>query len=469
MKHNKTAVFWTAAIMAAVLFALLAMPWIQQTHGGALVERIDHGWVVDGVTVEGQSLGGLTYEEARKTLSAWIASQSGEELVLTYCGREERISLAAIGVSWDLDRAVYEAMTLGREGGILSRMEPSYTTVPLRLSYGTEQLHNAIAKTVAALNLGPIEPRAVPDPDDSTKLVFQEGAPGVIPDEEALCAAIERAVQQRDFTPIAVPGEERQPLWSLEEIKANTQRRAVFSTFYRCESQSDWARHYNINLMCEYTNGAVIGPGEVFSLNDAVGPRTDPRIWASAPGLMGGTAVDQLGGGICQYSTTLFNCAVLADLVIEERSPHSIPPAYVEKGRDSMINSGGPDLKLRNPTDYPMVILAQTQDDGQGQKRVTVELYGPTMGHTVSIESRVVRELPHTTVPEEVEDPGQVAPARKGYETELFAVYRDATGAVIKRQLIAKSTYYPAPQRILRSPASTPTPSQGLAPENQFQ
>ena len=39
MKHNKTAVFWTAAIMAAVLFALLAMPWIQQTHGGALVER----------------------------------------------------------------------------------------------------------------------------------------------------------------------------------------------------------------------------------------------------------------------------------------------------------------------------------------------------------------------------------------------------------------------------------------------
>ena len=71
--------------------------------------------------------------------------------------------------------------------------------------------------------------------------------------------------------------------------------------------------------------------------------------------------------------------------------------------------------------------------------------------------------------PEEVEDPGQVAPARKGYETELFAVYRDATGAVIKRQLIAKSTYYPAPQRILRSPASTPTPSQELAPENQFQ
>ena len=103
MKHNKTAVFWTAAIMAAVLFALLAMPWIQQTHGGALVERIAPGWVVDGVTVEGRSLGGLTYEEARKTQSAWIASQSGEELVLTYCGREERISLAAIGVSWDVD------------------------------------------------------------------------------------------------------------------------------------------------------------------------------------------------------------------------------------------------------------------------------------------------------------------------------------------------------------------------------
>lgn len=102
--------------------------------------------MVDGVTVEGRSLGGLTYEKAGRPCPPGLPPQSGEELVLTYCGREERISLAAIGVSWDVDRAVYEAMTLGREGGILSRMEPSYTAIPLRLSYGMEQLHNAIAK-----------------------------------------------------------------------------------------------------------------------------------------------------------------------------------------------------------------------------------------------------------------------------------------------------------------------------------
>ena len=70
-----------------------------------------------------------------------------------------------------------------------------------------------------------------------------------------------------------------------------------------------------------------------------------------SPAISGGVYVDELGGGICQVSSTLFNAVARADLEITSWVNHSWPSSYVPIGCDATISTGGPDFKFRNNTE----------------------------------------------------------------------------------------------------------------------
>ncbi len=114
-------------------------------------------------------------------------------------------------------------------------------------------------------------------------------------------------------------------------------------------------RNVNIETAARAINNYLLLPGEIFSFNDAVGPRTAARGYEPAPIIVGNIIVPGLGGGICQVSSTLYNAVLEAELEVVERYPHSLPVGYVPPGRDATV-SDYLDFKFCNNSDHFVLI-----------------------------------------------------------------------------------------------------------------
>ena len=115
-----------------------------------------------------------------------------------------------------------------------------------------------------------------------------------------------------------------------------------------------WQRHENIVLALISINNQIVWPGETFSFNDVVGPRTPERGYRPAP-IIGGDGIG-FGGGICQVSTTLYNAVAKAGLQVVERHLHSSRVPYVAPGKDATVVYGAQNLRFINNLDHPVII-----------------------------------------------------------------------------------------------------------------
>ena len=105
----------------------------------------------------------------------------------------------------------------------------------------------------------------------------------------------------------------------------------------------------NINLAISKLNGVVIENGAEFSFNNTIGPMNEGNGFKKATGFdSNGKKIKISGGGICQISSTLYNCALIAGFDITERHPHSKRVYYVPKDKDATILYGSLDLKFVN-------------------------------------------------------------------------------------------------------------------------
>ncbi len=118
-------------------------------------------------------------------------------------------------------------------------------------------------------------------------------------------------------------------------------------------------RSQNIALATEKINNTVVFPGEVFSFNGVVGKRTKEKGYKKAPVIVKGELSEDIGGGICQVSSTLFNAVDQAGVKILERYHHSKRVPYVPQGRDATVSWYGPDFTFRNAYNQPLLIRAK--------------------------------------------------------------------------------------------------------------
>src|SRR5205823_2528692 len=143
---------------------------------------------------------------------------------------------------------------------------------------------------------------------------------------------------------------------------------AAYSTSMGGSSRN---RRHNIQVACQAIDGTVLMPGEVFSYNDTVGPRSERAGFRTAPVIIHGELVPGTGGGICQVSSTLYNVALLGGLKIVRRSHHQFPVHYVPPGRDATVAYGSLDLRFANSLPRPVALDVKTAGS-----RVVIHLYG---------------------------------------------------------------------------------------------
>jgi len=139
-------------------------------------------------------------------------------------------------------------------------------------------------------------------------------------------------------------------------LRINVKQIGQYVTYF---NRNNSARSHNITLASEAINNYVIFPGEKFSSNQVVGKRTKERGYMRAPVIVRGELSEDIGGGICQVSSTLFNAVDRAGLKMVERYSHSKNVPYVPPGRDATVSWYGPDFSFLNEYSLPILIRAK--------------------------------------------------------------------------------------------------------------
>ena len=113
----------------------------------------------------------------------------------------------------------------------------------------------------------------------------------------------------------------------------------------------------NMELINKEINGIVLLPNEIFSFNMNAGERTEEKGYKSGPVYVRGKLTKDIGGGICQAVTGLYNCALFSNIKILERKAHPKVSEYIDPGRDATIYWKLIDLVFKNTRKYPIKIV----------------------------------------------------------------------------------------------------------------
>lgn len=127
---------------------------------------------------------------------------------------------------------------------------------------------------------------------------------------------------------------------------------STFTTHHACCE----ARVTNIHRIADMVDGALIKPGETFSLNEHVGPRTAEKGFVPAGVIVDGQFEEGVGGGVSQFATTFFNAAFFAGVDILQHQPHSYYISRYPEGRESTLNYGSIDVVIRNNSPYGIIV-----------------------------------------------------------------------------------------------------------------
>ena len=216
-------------------------------------------------------------------------------------------------------------------------------------------------------------------------------------------------------------------------------------------------RIHNVHLMADFIDGTVIRPGETFSFNDVVGPRTAKRGFLEGQEIVGSLVLPSIGGGVCQTATTLFNDAFEAGLPILARVNHNLYLSHYPLGRDATVSWGGPDFRFRNDLKHGILIKAAYTD-----QTLTFTFYGTPEGrrvvsHTGPQVDWTRPAMTYAVDPRAPRNSVKVVPGsgELGFDVTVDRTVYDRDGRVLRHNIF-KSHYIPDSSTTVYGPGRTP-------------
>jgi len=318
-------------------------------------------------------------------------------------------TLADLGLTVDVDRSLALALGIGHRGTVVD--------VPLVVGLDVDRSRAAIGPIKDESDEAPVPARL--DLHNRTVVGHRPGLYLAV--DEALEAVLAAAAGGAGRIEIArTQIDPRVSSDLMEKVDIREQLGKFETWFSRGGDQA--TRAENIDTGAGRLDGAVLFPGEVFSFNDAVGPRTVENGFTKGWEIFKGEMVEGIGGGTCQVASTLHAAAYLAGLDVLERLPHSRPSAYITMGLDATVVYPEVDLKLRNPYNFPIVIHSWTEGG-----KITFELLGRERPAKVVFGRHVLAWRPYARKVEEM--PGLPADRiiRKQHGIRGFKILRTRT------------------------------------------
>lgn len=227
---------------------------------------------------------------------------------------------------------------------------------------------------------------------------------------------------------------------------------ASYTTYFTTNNNNNYNRGINIGLAAESIDGTLLLPGEEFSFNKVVGPRTAQKGYRTAHIFVAGQIQDGTGGGVCQVSTTLYNAVLRANLEVTERHNHMFTVGYVPLGHDAAVSYGYADLVFTNTTAYPLRLTAEVSSGNALTFKIKSTNDYP--GFKVKLATKTISTTPISvvyqddyTLPKGTET--VVEKGMEGYVVDTYIrVYNGDT--LIKEEKLHRSVYQMYPRRIHR-------------------
>lgn len=240
---------------------------------------------------------------------------------------------------------------------------------------------------------------------------------------------------------------------------------ATFSTRF---DGSNYNRNTNIKLAAKKVNGTVILPGEKFSFNTIVGSRTIEAGFKEGTAYIGGKVVPDVGGGVCQVSSTIYNTALLANMQIVERSNHMFTTGYVAASRDATVYYGSLDFVFKNSRKYPIKMVASANG---GVCKVSIYGIKEEKEYEVIIQSKITSYINPTTIYKEdptLEEGKEIVEqtAITGCISEGYKILK-LNGKIVSQTLLSKDTYKSRNKIVRRGTKKTTTTPTKPANENR--
>ena len=449
----KKRAWWAAPLCVALIAAIAALYFWADRQVQAYEEfqnkraAVARQTFYDGITVDGLPVSGMTFEDALSQLSARDARENASfEIYLTAGQARWRISSDEVSLHRNTETTLRQAYSVGRQGTLEDRyqtiqgLKVNGVSFESRMWYDHTAVRN-LTDTVASRLTIEGNDAGVSGFDFKTKqFTFTDALSGQRVDTDALYNQVVGMLDAGQYgSSIEVSVIHVEPRITREQVAALYGKIASFTT----TTTSDSNRNTNISLSAQSINGSVLQPGEIISFNEKTGQRTYAKGYKEAGAIQNGRLIDEVGGGVCQVSTTLFNALVRANLSIVMRNPHAWPVSYVNRGEDAMVNWPDKDLKMQNNTEGPIYIIGSYSN-----RSLSFEVYGRTLesGTLVDLESTTTKTIPpsattykrNTNLATGTEKTTQQA--RTGYQVTTYKViYRN--GKEISREQFYKSEY----------------------------
>ena len=312
------------------------------------------------------------------------------------------------------------------------------------LTFDNKEARAALQRLLAGAETKPVDATITPV---AGGVSVSESQDGVAVDMDQLVADMdEAAVSGVGMRSVHVALRTVPPRLSTADVEASglSKLGSQFVTYF---DPRNTARATNIALAARLVDGAVVQPGAVFSLNGTMGPRTANRGFDYAPVIAADNVLRQgVGGGICQYATTLFNAVFFAGLPVVERHNHSLFISHYPIGRDATVSWGSADFKFRNDTGKTLTIRSWVEGDA-----LTVAVVGKTGREVSSTTSDFynIRKPAHQKSDPRLIYDGDLAQGitrwekgADGLSVKVTRTVRGAGGDVLFRDTFA-STYAP--------------------------
>lgn len=360
METAKAEAFDFKALMSLKGASIAATSAVVLASAGALSVSnsiAESDTIVKGVRAEGKDISGMTTAEAQQYLQS-VGDAKVKPLTFT-CGEQTfTINPADINFKANVDEATRQAYSFGRGGdwshNIQSQLRCALNgrNVTLTAGYDAELLTARLNDIAAQINRQPSNAYCYLNPDGSIGKV--NGASGCRLDTEKVAQSLKTPLETLNVPDsIALEPEEILPFVTTEDIAAIDSIIGEYSTSYYPGARGD-----NIALAASYLNDRIVKTGWEFSFNDTVGERTYAAGYQTAGVIINGRPEQDVGGGVCQVSSTLYNAVLLAGLTPTVRTPHFFPSTYVAPGRDATVADGQIDFKFRNDLPHNVYLLS---------------------------------------------------------------------------------------------------------------
>ncbi len=396
------------------------------------------------IKVYGVEIGNLTREQAKVKLAENIGKIIGEKsLVFSYQEEKWKIPYRDFNIQYDIEKTVDQAYYLGRDGNLLDKIRTYFQfrnqekKLPLEISMDSNKIQKIIDQLEEKVNIK-AEDAQIELKDQQIKILSEKT--GRMLEEKKLEEIIREYLQFSKEQTIELPVKEVVPKITQEILNTINEKIASFSTNFNPQAKE---RVENLRIASDMTDGKILLPGEIFSVNKTIGPITKANGYKDAPVIVNGRLQSDVGGGVCQVSTTLYNAVVRANLEIVERQHHSMPVSYVPLGQDAAIAGDWKDFKFKNNSDYPIYIEMYIENN-----QIIANLYSnKELKQEISLETEIILTISPKTIYQrdsskditykKVEREG-----KSGYQVHVYKVlYKN--GKVIQRELLHKDYYQP--------------------------